>query len=251
MECRLAPERTACVWYVVSTLATLVLPPMGSDDPLDPSGTDGTHDPEEPDLSESMLLARKAQAGDPTAKDALVARYYERVRAMVRKRMGGDLRSGVESGDIVQDAMLNAASHFDQFEVRSHAELVGWFARVVENTIHSARRRANAQKRDRKREVSLQDLAGPTDDSQVEFQPADEDGLPDRDVELREEDERMRKAIRTLEELHQRVLLLHIEEELSWAEIAERLGLSSPDAARMLCVRARLLLLRELGGDRT
>lgn len=220
---------------------------MGSCDPLDPSGTDGERDPEDPpELSESMELARRAKAGDAAAKDALVARYYERVRVMVRKRMGGDLRSGVESGDIVQDAMLNAASHFDQFEVRSHAELVGWFARVVENAIHSARRRANAQKRDRKREISLQDLAGPSDDSQVEFQPADGGGPPDHDIELREEDERVRKAMAKLEEAHRRVLLLRNMEDLSWAEIADRLGLSSPDAARMLHVRAHLFLLREL-----
>jgi RNA polymerase sigma-70 factor (subfamily 1) len=221
---------------------------MGSDDPFDPSEADGEHDPDDqPDLSESMELARKAQGGDRAALEALVARYYERVLAMVRKRLGGNLRSGVESGDIVQDAMLNAASHFDEFEVRSHAELVGWFARVVENAIHSARRRANAQKRDRQREISLQDLAGPADDSQVEFQPAGDDGPPDQAIELREEDQRVRKAMGKLEPSHRRVLELHIEEELPWAEIADRLELSSPDAARMLYVRARLLLLRELG----
>jgi RNA polymerase sigma-70 factor, ECF subfamily len=203
---------------------------MGSDDPTVPDEPD-----ERPDLSESLVLARRAKAGDPAALEALVARYYERVLAMVRKRIGGDLRGGMESGDIVQDAMFNAARHFDQFEVRSHAELVGWFARVV------------AQKRDRQREVSLQDLAGPSDDSQAEFQPADVGGLPDRVAELREEDERVRLAMARLDEAHRRVLELRISENLPWAEIARRLELSSPDAARMLYVRARLMLRRGMG----
>jgi RNA polymerase sigma-70 factor (subfamily 1) len=218
---------------------------MGSDDSLALSAPD---DPDErPDLSESLELARRAKTGDAAALEALVARYYPRVYAMVRKRHGRDPAAGVESGDLVQDAMLNAVKHFEQFEVRSHAELVGWFARVVENTILSSRRKDNAQKRDRKREVSLQDLAGPADDSQVEFQPAGKDGLPDQPLELREEDERVRKAMSKLEDSHRRVLELHVEQDLTWAEIARRLELSSPDAARMLYVRARLLLLRELG----
>lgn len=215
---------------------------MGSDHPTVPGEPD-----ERPELSESLVLARRAKAGDPAALEALVTRYYERVHAMVRKRIGGDLRGGMESGDIVQDAMFNAARHFDQFEVRSHAELVGWFARVVENAIHSARRKTIAQKRDRQREVSLQDLAGPSDDSQAEFQPADLASLPDRVAELREEDERVRVAMARLDEAHRRVLELRISENLPWAEIARRLTLSSPDAARMLYVRARLLLGREMG----
>lgn len=221
---------------------------MGSDDPLDPSAANGEHDPEDqPDLSESMELARKAKDGDRAALEALVARYYERVLAMVRKRRRRDPGTGVESGDIVQEAMLNAVRHFEHFEVRSHAELVGWFARVVENTILSSRRKDRAQKRDRKREVSLQDLAGPSDDSQAEFQPADVNGLPDHAAELKEEDERVRQAMVRLDDSHRRVLELRIEQDLPWAEIARRIELSSPDAARMLYVRAHSLLLRELG----
>lgn len=218
---------------------------MGSDDPAHPGEPDDSHG--ELALSVSMDLARRAQGGDAAALEALVARYYERVLAMVRKRIGGELRAGMESGDIVQEAMFNAARHFDQFQVRSHAELVGWFARVVENAIHSARRRTLAQKRDRQREVSLHELAGTIDDSQAEFQPADDAGPPDRGAELREEDERVRMAMARLDEPHRRVLELRIAHSLPWGEIAGRLALSSPDAARMLYVRARLLLRRELG----
>ena len=59
------------------------------------------------------------------------------------------------------------------------------------------------------------------------------------------EDERVRAAMAKLEESHRRVLELRIAENLPWAEIARRLALSSPDAARMLYVRARMLLRRE------
>lgn len=218
----------------------LGLPPMG-DDPT-PADAPG----ERPDLSESLLLARRAKSGDAQALEDLVARYYERVLAMVRKRIGGDLRGGMESGDIVQEAMFNAARHFDQFEVRSHAELVGWFARVVENAVHSARRRNLAQKRDRKREVSLQDLAGRPDDSQAEFQPAAAGALPDHVAEVHEEDERVRQAMARLDGTQRRVLELRISQALAWSDIARELALPSPDAARMLYVRARMLLRHEL-----
>lgn len=214
---------------------------MGSDDPSVPGEPDGR-----PDVSESLILARRAKSGDAQALEALVARYYERVLAMVRKRIGGDLRGGMDSGDIVQDAMFNAVRHFDQFEVRSHAELVGWFARVVENAVHSARRHTIAQKRDRKREVSLQELAGRPDDSQAEFQPADGEARPDYAAELHEEDERVRQAMARLDETQRRVLELRIAQALAWSDIARELTLPSPDAARMLYVRARALLQRDL-----
>lgn len=218
---------------------------MGSDDPVEP-------DPpaDEPDLSESIELVRLSQDGDEAAREALVARYYARVLAMVRKRMGADLRSAMESGDLVQEVMLNAARAIDGFEVRSHEELVGWFARVVENQVHSARRRQGAQKRDRKREVSLQDLAGRPEDSQAEFQPADDGDEPAELAELHEQDERVRAAIAELEEPQRRVVELRAAEGLSWAEIAERVGLPSPDAARMLYVRAGVQIGRKLGYGR-
>lgn len=218
---------------------------MGPDDPAEPEPSE-----EEPDLSESIELVRRSQDGDELAREALVARYYARVHAMVRKRMGRDLRSAMESGDLVQEVMLNAARAIDGFEVRSHEELVAWFARVVENQVHSARRRQGAQKRDRKREVSLQDLAGRPDDSQAEFQPADEAGPPAELAELHEEDARVREAIAELEEPQRRVVELRARDGLSWAEIAERVGLPSPDAARMLYVRAGVLIGRRLGYGR-
>ena len=218
---------------------------MGPDDPAEPEPPE-----EEPDLSESIELVRRSQDGDAAAREALVARYYDRVQAMVRKRMGADLRGAMESGDLVQEVMLNAARAIDGFEVRSHEELVGWFARVVENQVHSARRRQGALKRDRKREVSLQDLAGRPEDSQAEFQPADDAEAPAEQAELNEEDARVREAIAELEEPQRRVVELRARDGLSWSEIAERVGLPSPDAARMLYVRAGVLIGRRLGYGR-
>ncbi|HVS17972.1 MAG TPA: sigma-70 family RNA polymerase sigma factor [Planctomycetota bacterium] len=218
---------------------------MGRNDPAPHEESE-----DEPDFSESVELVRRSQTGDDAAREALVARYYVRVQAMVRKRMGADLRSTMESGDLVQEVMLNAARAVDQLELRSHAELVGWFARVVENAVHSARRRTGAQKRDRKRELSLQDLAGRPDDSQAEFQPEADDVLPPELAALHEEDARVRAAMAELEEPQRRVLELRAGQGLTWAEIAERVGLPSPDAARMLYVRAGVMVGRKLGLSR-
>lgn len=215
---------------------------MGRDDP--PS----EEEPEdEPDLSETVELVRRSQVGDEEALARLVARYLPRVRAMVRKRIGNDLRAGMDSSDLVQDAMLHALRGMEHLELRSQGELAAWLARVVENVVHSARRRTTALKRDRQREVSLQDLAGRADDSQAEFQPAADGALPAEEAELHEQDARVRAAMQDLEQPQRAVIDLRAGQGLSWAEIAERVGLSSPDAARMLYVRARMLLNRRLG----
>ena len=55
-----------------------------------------------------MELIRLAQGGEEQAYGRLFERYYERVHAIVRKRLGQALRADVESLDIVQDAMVDA-----------------------------------------------------------------------------------------------------------------------------------------------
>jgi len=50
-----------------------------------------------PDLQPSMLLLRRAQAGDRDALNDLIVRYYDRVFRIVRIRMGKRLRRTMES----------------------------------------------------------------------------------------------------------------------------------------------------------
>jgi DNA-directed RNA polymerase specialized sigma24 family protein len=56
----------------------------------------------------TQRLVTLAQAGDESALDRLCNVYGERVRRIIRLRMGKELRSKMESMDLVQDAFISA-----------------------------------------------------------------------------------------------------------------------------------------------
>ncbi len=62
--------------------------------------------------------------------------------------------------------------------------------------------------------------------------------------------ERLGRALERLPEEHAIPLRLHFLEDLSLKEVAERLSLPSPDAARMRVQRARTALKELLEGDK-
>jgi DNA-directed RNA polymerase specialized sigma24 family protein len=67
-----------------------------------------------------------------SARDQLFERVYERVLAIVRGRLGTGLRRFHESGDVVQEALLQAVRSLGQVQIADEAALLSWLASVVE-----------------------------------------------------------------------------------------------------------------------
>ena len=65
-------------------------------------------------LTRSVELVRRAQAGERPALERLFERYYDRVRRIVRARLGPELRLRVESVDILQETFTAAVGSFDR-----------------------------------------------------------------------------------------------------------------------------------------
>ena len=80
------------------------------------------------DLTLSLDLMRQAQEGDEAALNRLLTRYYDRVRPIVRARLGKRLRRHVDSGDILQETFETACRTFSRFDVTDEASLIGWLA---------------------------------------------------------------------------------------------------------------------------
>jgi RNA polymerase sigma-70 factor (ECF subfamily) len=74
--------------------------------------------------------------------------------------------------------------------------------------------------------------------------------LPEEVLSRQEVRNRVRAALHTLSLRHRRILLARYEEGLSFAEVAERQGITV-GAAKALAVRAREALRRTLGKDLT
>jgi RNA polymerase sigma-70 factor (ECF subfamily) len=187
--------------------------------------------------SESTALLLRARDGSADALNELYARFGPRLLSLIRLRMGPGIRPVTDSRDILQATLLKSFQHLDEFAGSDTRSLMAWFARIAENEIRDQADRQGRQRRDKAREEPL-DAASPVS---AHMRTAVSQLIVD------EETERLERAIARLEEPHREAILLRKFEELSYAEMASRLG-RSEDACRMLVTRAMValtLLLQE------
>jgi RNA polymerase sigma-70 factor (ECF subfamily) len=179
----------------------------------------------------STALLFRARAGSADALNELYARYGPRLLSLIRLRMGPGLRSDTDSRDILQATLLKSFQRLDQFGGGDARSLMAWLARIAENEIRDQADRQGRQRRDKAREEPL--------DAALAV------GAPMRtavsQLIVDEEAVRVERAIARLEEPHREAILLRKFEELSYPEMAARLG-RSEDACRMLVARAMVAL---------
>lgn len=181
---------------------------------------------------ESTALLREARRGSPDALGELYSRYGGRLLAFIRMKLGRNLRSRVESRDILQVTLLKSFQRLDQFEGGDGASLMGWLVRIAENEI---RDQADFQHRQR-RDVAA---AVPFDDALHGTPAVIRSALSA--VAINEQFERLGAALETLDPDHRQVIVLRKLEELSFKDVGERMG-RSEDACRMLLARAMVAL---------
>jgi RNA polymerase sigma-70 factor (ECF subfamily) len=169
-----------------------------------------------------------AQTGTPAALEDLYARVAPRLLSLIRLRLGPSLRSRLESRDILQATFLRSFERFGQFSGTDGRALMAWLARIAENEIRDRADFHHRARRDAAREAPLDRAAAAV--------PASVHSVLSRMVQ----DERARRIEDALESLappHRDVILLRMYQEMSFAEIASRMG-RSEDACRMLLARA-------------
>lgn len=188
------------------------------------------------DVTLSVDLVRRAQGGDRAALDRLFARYYERVRRIVRVRLGRELRSALDSSDILQDTFGAAVTAFDRFEMRDEASLIRWLATLAERQITDAVDRHGAQKRDRKREVPLERPSVAGQD------PEDGSPRPPEHAASEEETALVDAALRELPEEYRELILWRDYAGAEWDVVARETGRPTAAAARMMHSRAMVEL---------
>ncbi|MCP3920006.1 MAG: sigma-70 family RNA polymerase sigma factor [bacterium] len=202
----------------------------GSPTPLDP-------DPAE--LTLSMQLVRRAQGGESAALDELLARYEDRVRRMATIRMGSRVRSFMDSADLVQNTYMVAVRKLDGLELRSHASIIQWLSKILENQIRDAARYAGAEGRDRGREVPID---GAHDGMHSHRHPAAAGPSPADAVSDAELAGIYDTCVGELEGDFREVVLLRDYAGMSWERIQAELGRPTSRATQQLYQRARIKL---------
>ena len=196
-----------------------------------------TANDDDSDATASIDLVRRAKAGDARALDRLYERYYDRVRRIVRVRLGRGLRSHVDSGDILQNTFVESIKGLERFELREDASLIHWLGRIAENQIRAAADYHGAQKRDRAREVPIEG-GGAGDDVEGVAELAADGTAPIDRLAHAEDVEVVESCLDELRPEYREVILHRDYAGASWAEVAEWVEAPSSDAARMLYARA-------------
>lgn len=185
---------------------------------------------------ESTALLLAARAGSADALDRLYQRVAGRLLAVIRIRMGRDLRNRMESRDILQSTLLKSFERLDQFAGGDGATLMAWLARIAENEI---RDQADFQHRQRR------DIAASIPLDQIHEVMATRVRSAFSQVAIGEEAARLEAALEALDADYRDVIVLRKLEELNFKEIAGRMG-RTEDACRMLLARAMVALTLKL-----
>ena len=186
-------------------------------------------------------LVALAKDGDESALGQLCAVYGSRVLWLVRLRMGKELRSKLESMDLVQDVLVSALKDLGNFTYKNEGDFVRWLSRIAENRLRDNLDKLHADKRDIRKEVRLNTHRPTIEDSfAAALEPIDAT-TPSAIISQREEFDKLAKAIDVLKPEYREVIVLTKVEGLSYREIGDKLGRSA-DAARMLFSRAMAAL---------
>ncbi|MHC4431253.1 MAG: sigma-70 family RNA polymerase sigma factor [Planctomycetota bacterium] len=189
-----------------------------------------------------------AKGGDNSAQDRLCRAYGERVRRIVRLRMGTELRSKLESMDLVQDVLMCALRDLGDFTYRNEGDFLRWLSRIAENRLRDNLEKLHADKRDIRREVRL-DNHGPTTGGRFFAVRGPIDATtPSVIMSRKEELDKLEKAIDELKPEYREVIVLKRIDGLSYKEIGERLD-KSADAIGMLLSRAMVVLTSVFESD--
>jgi RNA polymerase sigma-70 factor (ECF subfamily) len=188
-----------------------------------------------------------AKGGDNSAQDRLCRAYGERVRRIVRLRMGAELRSKLESMDLVQDALMCALRDLGDFTYRNEGDFLCWLTKIAENRLRDNIDKLHTDKRDIRREIRLDDRERTTGRVFVGTPGPIEATTPSVIMSRKEDLDKLEKAIDKLRPEYREVIMLAKIEELSYSQIGDRLG-KSTGAVKMLVSRARMALVSAFEG---
>ncbi len=184
-------------------------------------------------------LLSKVRSGDAAAAEELVRSYEPELRRAIRVRLtDARLRRLVDSVDICQSVLAGffVRTVAGQYDIQSPEELLKLLVTMARNRVIDWARRASADRRDGRREVSLEDENGqPRPIAQQQASPVSV--LVNRELM---ENVRSRLAPDELKLMEQRA------DGLNWNEIAASTG-EQPNAVRMRLTRALDRVAGELG----
>jgi RNA polymerase sigma-70 factor (ECF subfamily) len=173
----------------------------------------------------------------------LFSRYRDRLRLMVHLRLDRRLQARVDSSDVLQEAFLEAATRFEQYQSHPNMPPFLWLRFLVgQQLVLMQRRHLGVKARAAGREVSLYRGALPEANSQsLAAVLLGKLSSPSQAAMRSELQVRLQEALNSMEEIDREVLVLRHFEQLSNIETAQVLGLQERTASKRYLTAIRRL----------
>lgn len=192
-------------------------------------------------VSESGSFAAEllddARRGSETSLGRLMQLHANYLKLVVTSQLDDRLRTRVSSSDVVQETFYEAHRDFPAFRGATPEEFLGWLRRILmNNLLRAVEQHVKAAKRDIRREVSIDRVAGGPDRSAHGFALPHLGDSPSEPIHRQENAQTLSKMLAELPDDYREVLRLRHQEGLDFAAIAERMDRTS-GAVRMLWLR--------------
>lgn len=178
----------------------------------------------------SIELVRLARAGDTAAQNELCIRYLPRLQRWAHGRLPAWARGALDTHDLVQDTFIQVLKRIGDFEPRHEGAFHGYLRQALLNRVRDEIRRAN-------RHAPPQ----PLDSAKPGADPS-----PLEEAIGHETLERYESALLRLKPTEREAIMLRIELNYPYADIATALGKPSIAAAQMAVSRALVRLAEEM-----
>jgi RNA polymerase sigma factor (sigma-70 family) len=182
------------------------------------------------DPESTQELLHRARSGDDGALERLFQRYMPALKRWAHGRLPRWARDLRDTEDLVQESVLQTLKQISRFEPQRDGAFYAYLRRALHNRLLDEIRRVKRVPRD------------PLDENYPDSSPSPVEQVVGKDMVARYE-----AALTTLKPEEREAVLARIELGCSYAEIAESIGKSSPDAARMMVARGLVRLAREIG----
>lgn len=200
----------------------------------DRDSADEKRAPEPADLESTAFLLEQVRGGDARARERLAAKFLPLLRRWAHGRLPGHARSLADTDDLVQVSLLRALDHVDGFEARREGAFLAYLRRILLNAVRDEIRRSARR---------------PTQDVESAELPAPDPSLLEQQIG-RDTLEAYEAALTRLTEAQREAVIMRLEFGYSYPQVADAMGRTTPNAARMLVARAIVQLAEEMDEHR-
>lgn len=191
------------------------------------------------------LLLAHARDGDSSAVGHLLELYRQYLLLLSRLQIDRTLRVKLDASDVVQETFLEAHRDFATFRGLSVPEFVAWLRQIlVRNLANQARRYRGTKGRDVRLEQRLNDGVGESSEHLSAYL-ASAMNTPSQIASQDEAAVLLSEALARLPPDYREVLILRNLEELTFPEVAERMG-KTVDSVKKLWVRGLAQLRQQM-----